>query len=70
MKIENLKELEALLKVCNKHGVHTITVDGIVMQLDGAPDKANNAKADETPKTETGYSEDDFLFWSSQTGPQ
>jgi len=40
MKIESLKQLEALLKLCRKQGVAAITVDGISLQLGSMPVKA------------------------------
>lgn len=64
MKIENLKDLKAVLDLCNKQGVRAITIDGIAMQLNGL-DKAtpvNNAGA---PEAETPVDEEAALFWSA-----
>lgn len=37
MKIDNLKQLKALIRTCRDEGVNRITVDGIEMTLEGAP---------------------------------
>lgn len=39
MKIDSLKELEKLVKLCRKTGVTAITVDGISFQLSVLPSK-------------------------------
>lgn len=66
MKIESLKDLEALVKMCNKHGVSTITVDGVTMQLDGPPEavKANELKTEE-PGNTNQYTDEQLLMWSA-----
>lgn len=33
MKIENAKDLQALIKLCRKHGVESIEVDGVKLTL-------------------------------------
>lgn len=37
MKIENIKQLQALIKLCRTTGVEAIEVDGIKMNLGAAP---------------------------------
>jgi len=66
MKIETLKDLESLVKMCNKHGVRNITVDGISMLLDGPPDlKTEESKAADPIKTPDAYTDEDVLLWSA-----
>lgn len=66
MKIETLKELEALVKMCNRQGVTTITVDGVTMSLSGPPDlkteQPNNKDSVQTPDL---YTEEQLLLWSA-----
>ena len=57
MQIENLKELQKLMAICRKHGISTITVDGITMTFDKqAPSKqvwgAPNLGSFSTPSPE------------------
>ena len=66
MKIENLKELEALVKMCNKHGVSKINLDGIDICLDGAPDqKLKTEQPSTSTESATLYSDEDALLWSA-----
>lgn len=62
MKIDNLKDLKALLKACHEHGVHNIEIDGIKMQI-GEP-KSAAAESDSKPIAPT-YTEEDLLMWSA-----
>lgn len=66
MKVETLKELEALVKMCRKHGVRSIEVDGIKMLIDEPEQKPTTATGADL-KTEQTYSDEDMLFWSSGT---
>lgn len=64
MKIETVKDLEAVLKVCRKHGVTQFTADGLTLHLEAVPqDKHSDTPADKIP-TEA-VSDDDILFWST-----
>jgi len=51
MKIDNLKQLKALVSLCRKTGVDVIKVDGIEIQLGVEPYKESTYKA--SPKIET-----------------
>jgi len=64
MKIETLKDLEAMLKVCRKQGVTSISVDGIVLAIGDAPD-TGKPKTEESIPVEGGYTDEDIMFWSS-----
>lgn len=64
MKVETLKDLEAMLKVCRKQGVLAIKVDGIELSLGDAPD-AKLKQDDKGPVVEDELSSEDILFWSS-----
>lgn len=66
MKIDSLKDLEALVKMCNKHGVSNITIDGIIMKLDG-PTEAGKLKT-EQPQSENQYTDEQLLMWSAGAG--
>lgn len=42
MKIESLKQLQQLIALCQKTGVHSIKVDGIELELGDAPAVTSN----------------------------
>lgn len=67
MKIESLKDLEALIKVCRKHGVEAVSFNGLSMNLGQPvqPRRRKNAGSDADIETEGEYTEDQMLFWSS-----
>lgn len=67
--INTQKELEALIKMCRKHGVRNIEVDGVKMLID-APDEhvAESSQSRNTAdnvKSPDQYSDEDIMFWSS-----
>lgn len=65
MKVESIKQLEQVIKLCRKTGVNSIEIDGVKLMLGEAPAKPGVAEtkvADETP----AYTEEDYLLWSSQ----
>lgn len=80
MKLETLKDLEKLVKLCRKLGVETITVDGVALVLGSAPLVASSKKSprvsstsipgvyinDTTIETD-GLSDEDLLFYSAGT---
>lgn len=67
MKIENLSELEELMKLCQKMSVHTIVVDGITVQLALKPPEAKVAEHDEEvhidPATGLPFTKEEFEFF-------
>lgn len=66
MKIETLKELEALVKMCNKHGVADITVDGVTMKLSGEPSEPKNGtNTKDTVQTPDEFTPEQVLMWSA-----
>lgn len=67
MKIETLKDLEAMLKVCRKQGVTSIEVDSIKLVLLEAPEPKVGTVSKDDVKTPDTYSDEDMLFWSSDT---
>lgn len=68
MKIDNIKDLEAVVKMCNKHGVSSITVDGVTMQLSGPPDlKTEQSLSGDGIKTPDQFTPEQILMWSSST---
>lgn len=44
MKIESLKSLKALIKLCQTEGVRTIDIDGIRLELNTPPAKSKRYK--------------------------
>lgn len=63
MKVENLKELELLVKMLNKHGVSHITIDGIEMRLDGQ-DKSKPEADNKNPQNQAQYTDEELALWS------
>lgn len=68
MKIDTLKDLQALVKMCRKTGIKSIEVDGVKLQLGDEPisQKRNAAPVSDKIEVETPYNEQDVMFWSSQ----
>lgn len=68
MKIDNIKDLQALVKMCRKTGIKSIEVDGVKLQLGDEPISKKRNAAIETDKIEVDkqYSEEELMFWSSQ----
>jgi len=64
MKIDNLKDLENVVKLCKKHGVRNIEVDGIKMQIEEVLE-AKNGTAKEEASDANKYSEEELLMWSA-----
>jgi len=68
MKIENLKELSAVIDLCRRKGVARINISGIEMELtDSAPTKKVK-EAEQEPKVENQYTDEQLLLWSSAQG--
>jgi len=63
LKIENLKELKALLRLCQTEGVHSIEIDGIKMLL-GEPKVGAPVVQDSKPEPAL-YTDEDLLMWSA-----
>lgn len=70
MTIKNLKELEAAIKLCRKHGVDTMEIGNIKLCLGDAPvepAKASELKTEDSDtKEDNGVTDEQMLFWSSQ----
>jgi hypothetical protein len=70
MKLETRKDFEELVKSCRKLGVTRIEVAGIKIELGDAPEpkskKLNSAQSPDAPD-EAQYTDEELLFWSSQT---
>lgn len=65
MKIETLKDLEALVKMCRKHSVREIAVDGISMRIDEMVQDAKEVAAAPEAVAASFYTDEDVLNWSS-----
>jgi hypothetical protein len=68
MKIDALKDLEAVLKLCRKQGVRQFSLEGISFTLGDMPEKQVSNGASESTKPEETLSEEDILFWSASAG--
>lgn len=49
MKIDNIKQLKALIQLCRKTGVHTFTLDGMKLELGAEPVKPQDRVYAEDP---------------------
>ncbi len=67
MKVENLTDLKALIKMCHKEGVQSIEVDGVKLMLNDTPARRKNLKTEEPVDTKgvPSYTEEELLTWSS-----
>ncbi len=66
MKIETIKDLEALLKLLRKQGVEKISIDGITMELGSLPSKSpQGSESTSTVPVEGQLTDEQLLFWSS-----
>lgn len=63
MKIETLKDLEAMLKVCRKQGVESIKVDGLEIKLGDL--EVKNPTASTEPEIQQAYTDEQLLNWST-----
>lgn len=65
MTIQNLKELEALLKVCRKHGVRNIKIDGIELAIETLEQDQPKAEKEPVQSNLPGLTDEDIMMWSS-----
>lgn len=69
MKIENQKELEALLKLCRRQGVRSIEIDGIKMLIEPLEQEKPQQQSASVPLAALpGLTDEDILLWSSNSG--
>lgn len=65
MKIESLKDLEAIIKLCRKTGVASIEVNGIKLELGAEAPKRLKSERSSDPITTQEYTPEQLLMWSS-----
>lgn len=64
MKVESIDELEAVLRLCHRQGVHNIVIDNIQISL--TPQDPDALKASSVPLIDgREMSDDELLFYSS-----
>lgn len=64
MQILSLKELESVLKLCRKHGVRNIEIDGIKMQLEDVSAPVSQSGKDSI-ETAPELTDEQLAVWSS-----
>lgn len=47
MKLESIKDLEALVKLCRKHGIEAIEVDNVKFSLGSAPKRVSILRSED-----------------------
>ena len=64
MNIKSLKELEAAMKLCAKHGIRTLKIGNIEMQIElpAQPELKTEQPSDTQPAS--NYTDEDYLLWS------
>lgn len=69
MKVDNLADLKALIKLCRKEGLQSIEVDGVKLELGDAPIR-QKLKTEESKITNEmpSYTEEELMTWSSSNG--
>lgn len=68
MKIDNLADLKALIKMCRKEGIQSIEVDGVKLSLGDAPSASRRLKSEKLaePINEMpSYTEEELMTWSA-----
>lgn len=69
--IENLKEIEKIIKLARKHGVLELKVGEIELKLSDHPPKKMHKYAKDKDEAETSQpTDEEMLFWSTQLGAQ
>jgi hypothetical protein len=71
LKIESLEQLEELLRVCHRQGVHAIKVDGVELALSPIDPNAPKQKVQTDPLADmasalSGMSDEDIALWSAR----
>ena len=64
MKIDTLKDLEAMLKICRKQGVESVKVDGLEIKLGDIEAKNPTANNNADVDAPSAYTEEQLLNWS------
>ncbi len=62
--IKDLKELQALLKLCRKQGVTEINLSGVVIKFGEMPTRKTGDDSDDEVQTD-GLTEEQLMFFSS-----
>lgn len=63
--INNLKDLEAVAKLCRKIGIKSLIIDGIQIEMGDMPEPKNATAPSAAPiETEPEMTEDELLEWS------
>lgn len=66
MQVNNLKDLESVIKLCRRMGVLSIEISGIKLQLsDEAPAKKLKTEQQPEAKDEPMYTDEQMMMWSS-----
>lgn len=64
MKIETIKDLEAVLKLCRKQGVTSISIDGIQLAIGDMPEEKLKTEQQPEARPQPEYTEEQILAWS------
>ncbi len=66
LKITNQKEFESLLKICRKHGVRTLKLEGIECTIESEAPKTESSKASDASNgfDLDNLTEDQIAAWS------
>lgn len=67
MKLKNLNELERVMRLCHKHGVPEITIDGVHMKFDDVKPKTHPLDNKDSIVTDgyNSFTDEQVATWSS-----
>lgn len=65
----DLKQIEALLRLCRKHGLQSLKLPDIELSFGSAapPLPGRKGATTEQPDVKSEFSEEDALFWSASS---
>lgn len=64
MKIDTIKDLEAVLKLCRKQGVTSISIDGIQLAIGDMPEEKPKTEQQNPAAPMPEYTQEQMLLWS------
>jgi len=66
VKVDNLADLKALIKLCRKEGLQSIEVDGVKLELGDAPVRRKlKTEPQEVVNEMPQYTDEELMTWSS-----
>ncbi len=67
MKVDSIKDLEAVINLCRRKGVTSISVDNIQFVLGDKPERKAIESTESTKEQEPVLTDEQILLWSANT---